>query len=55
MTFFVVTLFALIEEAIVSHIKWQVRARMLAKGYVKIVGNNLGLVHHWNLQNLIQG
>jgi len=30
-------------------------ARMLAKGSVKIVENNLGLVHRWNLQNLIQG
>jgi hypothetical protein len=42
------------EEAIVSHIKWQVRARLLAKGSVKLIGNKLGPVHLWNLQTLIQ-
>jgi hypothetical protein len=28
---------------------------MLAKGSVKLVGHNLGLVQYWNSQNLIQG
>lgn len=31
------------KEAIVSQIKRQIRARMLAKGSVKLVGDNLGL------------
>lgn len=42
------------EEGIIAQIKWQVRARLLAKGPVKIVGRNLGIVHSWNLQNLIR-
>jgi hypothetical protein len=41
------------EEAIVSHIKWQAQARLLAKGSVKLIGNKLGLVHLWNLHTLI--
>ncbi len=41
------------EEAIIAQIKWQVRARLLAKGKVKIVGSIIGIVHSWNLQNLI--
>lgn len=27
---------------------------MMAKGPVKMVGNNMGLVYYWNLHNLIQ-
>jgi hypothetical protein len=42
------------KEAIVSQIKRQFGARMLAKGSVKLVGDNLGLVYHWNLQTLIR-
>jgi hypothetical protein len=41
------------EEGIIAQIKWQVRTRLLAKGKVKIVGSIIGIVHSWNLQNLI--
>jgi len=42
------------EEALVLQIKWQVRARLIAKGSVKMIGDKIGLVHFWNLQTLIQ-
>jgi hypothetical protein len=42
------------EEAMVSQIKWQVRARLLAKGSVKLVGDRIGPSHIWNLHTLIR-
>jgi hypothetical protein len=33
------------EEAIVLQIKWQVWARLIAKGSVKMIGDKIGLVH----------
>jgi hypothetical protein len=41
------------EEAIVAHIKWEVRSRILAKGNVKIIDKQLDLVYSWNLQLLL--
>jgi hypothetical protein len=41
------------EEAILAHIRWEVRPKLVAKGYFKNLRKSLFLVSRWNLQNLI--
>jgi hypothetical protein len=41
------------EEDILTQIKWEVRARVLAKGHFKCLGKSLLLVYRWNLHSLI--
>jgi hypothetical protein len=42
------------EEDLVSQIKRQIRAWLLAKGSVKMVGDRFGLIQAWNLYTLIR-
>ncbi len=41
------------EEALLACIRWEARARIVAKGYFKHLRNYMNLVSKWNLQNLI--
>lgn len=41
------------EEAIVAHIKWEVRSRMLAKCHFKSLDKHLDLVYRWDLHSLL--
>jgi hypothetical protein len=41
-------------KTMIFQIKWQVWARLLAKGSVKLVGDRIGLIHIWNLHTLIR-
>jgi hypothetical protein len=41
------------EEAIMAHIKWGVRSRILAKGHFKSLDKHLDLVYRWNLLYLL--
>jgi hypothetical protein len=41
------------KEAIMARIKWEARARIMAKGHFKHLHNSMVLVSRWNLQNLI--
>jgi hypothetical protein len=40
------------EEAILTRVRWEARARIVAKGHFKHLGNSMNLVSKWNLQSL---
>jgi len=40
-------------RAILTHIKWEVRARLLANGHFKSLRNSLSLVYRWNPHTLM--
>jgi hypothetical protein len=48
-----IIVFVRTEEAIMARIRWEARARIVAKGHLKHLQKSRFLVSTWNLQNLI--